>query len=200
MAWSSSPTRVSSRCGVSSRSSSSCTGSMSWASSTSTYRKRSVSTPGHGRALAQQAGRERHLVAEVDQPPVEQQALVRARTRPRARRLPAASSTSVSSHTPCHASGAPSRAARAPRPRSRRVVDQVLGRDAAVLGAREQVRQRAQEPRGVAQWPVSLEPELEQVLPQEHDLLGTADDPGRIRQAQLMSVLSQHTDRRTHGT
>ena len=93
-------------------------------------------------------------------------------------------------------------AARAPParpPPARRVAARSAGRDALVLGATEQVHERPQEPRRVAERQVALQPQVEQVLPQQHDRLRAADDPGRIAAGPARGRTRAAPGRRTHG-
>ena len=70
-------------------------------------------------------------------------------------------------------------------------VRQVVGRrDVLVLAAAEQRRERGQEAGRVAERPVRVEVELEQVLAQEDDDLGAGQHPQVGRQAELERVLA----------
>ena len=123
-----------------------------------------------GRALPEQADRQRHLVPEVDEALVPQQRLVplvgRGELRD-ARRL-------VEQRIDDAAVALREPLGRGPRASIEvtRIADEVVGGDALVLGAREQVGQRRQQPRRVAQRAVPVETELEQVLPEQDHLLG----------------------------
>ena len=65
-----------------------------------------------------------------------------------------------------------------------------LGRDLLVLAPAEQGCEGAEEPGRVAERPVALELEREQVLAQEDDRLGPAQDPDVRGQAQLERVFA----------
>ena len=70
-------------------------------------------------------------------------------------------------------------------------VRQVVGRrDVLVLAAAEQRRERGQEAGRVAERPVDVEVELEQVLAQEDDDLGTGQHPQVGRQPELERVVA----------
>ena len=70
-------------------------------------------------------------------------------------------------------------------------VGEVVGRrDVLVLAAAEQRRQRRQEPGRVAERPVDVEVELEQVLAQEDDDLGAGQHAEIGRQPELEGVLA----------
>ena len=62
--------------------------------------------------------------------------------------------------------------------------------DALFLGAPEEIDQRPQEPLGIAQRPIALQPEREQVVAQQHDRLRTSDQPDVARQPELEGVLA----------
>ena len=66
----------------------------------------------------------------------------------------------------------------------------VRGTDVLVLAAAEQRRQRREEPRRIAERTIGVQLELEQVLAQEDDHLGTGQDADVGRQAQLERVLA----------
>ena len=68
--------------------------------------------------------------------------------------------------------------------------DVVRRRDVLVLAAAEQRRQGGQEPGRVAERPVDVEVELEQVLAQEDDDLGSGQDAEVGRQPELEGVLA----------
>ncbi len=71
-----------------------------------------------------------------------------------------------------------------------RVGDERGGRDVLVLATREQGRERAQEAGRVAQRPVLVELEVEQMLAQEDHGLGSRQDPDVGRQPELQRVLA----------
>ena len=73
---------------------------------------------------------------------------------------------------------------------SRRRATSVRDGQVLVLGSAEQVHQRAQEARGIAERQVALETELEDVLAQKDDLLGASADAGSSR-ARAQGVLAQ---------
>ena len=65
--------------------------------------------------------------------------------------------------------------------------------DVGLLGTPEQVRQRSQEARRIAERQVALEPQLEHVLSQQDDLLRAADDTRGVRQSDLVPELAQQS-------
>ncbi len=70
-------------------------------------------------------------------------------------------------------------------------MDEVVGRrDVLVLAATEQGRQRREEPRRIAEWPVGVQVEFEEVLAQEDDDLRARQDAQIGRQAELERMVA----------
>ena len=138
-----------------------------------------------GRRRPHEPEGQRDLVAEVDAPGRGHQVLI-GRVRPRQLGLPAGLLVDGRRRRRRAASRTHGGLGRD----AVRVRDVVRRRDVLVLAATEQRRQGSQEAGRVAERPVDVEVELEQVLAQEDDDLGTGQDAQIGRQPELERVLA----------